>query len=109
LFLSTENLTGWLADLWLTTAVSILYSLGQYYYVQANTMSTSTTKKVLKPNRLTTVFKKMKADCPDAIRAYAACVEAKHNAGSLKKGSCEAEYSKIRQCFKTSLRSLRPF
>ena len=55
-------------------------------------------------NRLTLVFKHMKSACPEAIRSYAKCVESKHTEDALKKGICEKEFSKLKECFRQSIR-----
>jgi len=52
------------------------------------------------PNRMTTIFQEMKKTCPDAIKAYASCVSYHHGNGSLEKGSCEADFDLVKECFR---------
>lgn len=54
------------------------------------------------PNRLTSVFARMKATCPDAIRVYGTCIANQHANGSLEKGKCDAEFDAVKECFRQS-------
>jgi hypothetical protein len=58
-----------------------------------------------RPNRFTTVYNQMQQQCPDQIRAYATCVMDIHNGNHdtemLEKGSCQAEFSAVKECFRS--------
>ena len=56
--------------------------------------------KSIPPNRMTAAFNNMKEVCPDTIRLYASCVSNNHGAGVLEKGSCEAEFQAVKDCFR---------
>lgn len=72
-----------------------------------------------RPNRLTVAYQQMQRHCPDAIQAYAHCIQrhqqsAPHNNSSktsggdvgvgegllLTKGSCESEFATVKNCFR---------
>lgn len=52
------------------------------------------------PNRLTLAFQQMKTACPSQISAYAQCVLNEEGAGNITKGSCDSEYTMVKECFR---------
>jgi len=62
------------------------------------------TTKEIPPNRLTTIFTRMRESCPHAIRLYANCVSKHHSNGTLEKGICDAEFQSVKECFRQSRR-----
>lgn len=57
-------------------------------------------KRLPRPNRLTSAFRIMRKECPDAIAKYAMCVDSKHAEGQMNKGDCEREFRLVKACFK---------
>lgn len=80
------------------------------------TTTNSTVRKQF-PNRFTNYFQLMKDEkdgCPDAIRAYANCVQRANNnedaeeenggggsSSGLVQGSCQKEFDLVKECFST--------
>ena len=60
-----------------------------------------TRKPIQQPNRLTRIFSRMKETCPQHIKAYATCVIRHQQEGTLDKGSCQAEFSMVKDCFRS--------
>lgn len=68
-----------------------------------------------RPNRFTTAYRQMHADCPEALQAYAQCVLRIQNgdasgagaAAILERDSCAAEFAAVKECFRTARRRQR--
>jgi hypothetical protein len=56
---------------------------------------------IQQPNRLTTIYQRMKDECPADLKAYAVCVEQANSNDELglQQGSCQNEFSKVQDCF----------
>jgi hypothetical protein len=53
------------------------------------------------PNRMTTIFSRMKETCPDSIKLYAQCVIQHQKDGTLDHKSCEEEFRSVKDCFRS--------
>ena len=74
--------------------------------IQQRSFATATSQQV--PNRFTQVYSRMKSDaCPEAIRAYSACVATVNEEGDLVKGSCQEEFAAVKECFRNVRNQMR--
>lgn len=65
--------------------------------------------EIQRPNRFTSVYQLMKEECPNDIKAYALCVQDMNNNDErgLQKGSCEKEFSKVKECYQRARHHIR--
>ena len=83
-----------------TTATATSAARTIRYGQQKMSRSMATTSGVQEPNQLTRHFQQMKKTCPETIRAYAQCVIQAEQAGNMSKGDCDAEFAKVKACFR---------
>jgi hypothetical protein len=82
--------------------VSTDNNMGQYEQKRMLSSTELNTKSgIQQPNRLTTIYQRMKDECPADLKAYAVCVEKANNNDELglQQGSCQNEFNKVQECF----------
>jgi len=70
--------------------------------ISAAAYSSSSKQPLPFTNRFTLAFQHAKQSCPQYMEAYAVCVTAHHNSGTLEKHCCEEEFRLLKDCFKES-------
>lgn len=64
------------------------------------TLSFSTTAH-RPPNRMSSIYTRMKTTCSEEMKAYAKCVTQHHQDGSLKQNTCDIEFASVQNCFRS--------